>query len=344
MVKAPVLSELKLEVTYKCKLACIHCSSDAGPSSPLVMSPDECFQVLHEAIQLGVEKVVFSGGEPLLWPSLTQSVELASSGGMEVTIYTSGNVDGFKRKLEELEGSGINRIIFSVFGASSDGHDEITRIAGSFQRTGEAIELSVSRGLQVELHFVPWVTNVAELEGIVKMTTEWGASQVSVLRFVPQGRGTLLKNRALDKLQNIQLRNTILRLRSEGYQIRLGSPYNFFMLNDQPECLAGIDRLIVGPDLRIYPCDAFKQVRAEEVVGTLDYSSLKSHTLNECWEKSPFLSAIRVYLSTPFDEPCLSCTALQKCVSGCLAQKVILNGDFNKRPDPMCLMSDIRKV
>ncbi len=340
MVNVPVLSEIKLEVTYKCNLACIHCSSDAGPSSPLVMSPDECFQVINEAISLGVKKIVFSGGEPLLWPSLTRSVQIASSGGMEVTIYTSGNVDGFHRILDELESSGLKRIIFSVFGTSANEHDEITRIGGSFQTTREAAEFSVSRGLRVELHFVPLSTNFKELEGIVKFSNEWGVSQVSVLRFVPQGRGTLLRNRSLDKLQNVRLRNLISRLRSEGHQIRLGSPYNFFMLNDQPECLAGIDRLIVGPDFRIYPCDAFKQVRAEEVVGTLDYSSLTIHTLDECWEKSPFLNVVREYLGTPFDEPCLSCSALQKCFSGCLAQKVILNGDFIKRPDPMCLMSE----
>ena len=159
------------------------------------------------------------------------------------------------------------------------------------------------------------------------------------MRFVPQGRGILIKNKVLSKIQNIRLKRLIEALRSRGYDIRTGSPYNFLMLNKQPKCASGIDRLIIGPDLRIFPCDAFKQVKAEEIVGKLELSSLATNSFSECWESSPFLEEIRKYLTTDFAEPCASCTALEECLSGCLAQKVIANGNLEKRPDPMCLMN-----
>ena len=164
-------------------------------------------------------------------------------------------------------------------------------------------------------------------------------SSISVLRFVPQGRGQLLKKRVLSKLQNLELKRIIERLRKKGFEIRTGSPYNFLMLNDQPKCSSGIDRLIIGPDLRIFPCDAFKQIRAEEVVGTLTDSSVNDSSLQNCWENSPFLKAVRDYLTTPFFKKCSSCKALEKCLSGCLAQKVLINSDFRKQPDPDCLLS-----
>ena len=75
--------------------------------------------------------------------------------------------------------------------------------------------------------------------------------------------------------QNRQLKHTIENLRRNGIEIRTGSPYNFLLLNPEPKCTAGIDRLIVGPNLRVYPCDAFKQIEVEEIVGADDYSCLE---------------------------------------------------------------------
>jgi radical SAM protein with 4Fe4S-binding SPASM domain len=109
------------------------------------------------------------------------------------------------------------------------------------------------------------------------------------------------------------------------------------MVDENPKCCAAIDRLIVGPDMRLYPCDAFKQVKAEQIVGTIDFSCARTTSLGECWEKSPFFEAVREYLTTPFASECASCHELERCLSGCLAQKVIAAGDMEKRPDPGCL-------
>jgi len=241
--------------------------------------------------------------------------------------------------MKELSDLGVTACIFSIFGSTDARHETITRKKGSFSRTEYAIREANNSGLRTELHFVPFSTNYRDLEQIAGLSETLRVSRISVLRFVPQGRGILIKNKVLSRIQNIRLKRLIETLRSRGYDIRTGSPYNFLMLNKQPKCASGIDRLIIGPDLRIFPCDAFKQVKAEEIVGTLELSSLATNSLSECWESSPFLEEIRKYLTTDFAEPCASCTALEKCLSGCLAQKVIANGNLEKRPDPMCLMN-----
>lgn len=287
---------------------------------------------------MGAEEVAFSGGEPLIWPPLDEALNTAIEGGLKVIIYTSGNITKVDRRMKMLSNLGVSTCIFSVFGSNESEHEKTTRIKGSFSRTKLAIETANDCGLRTELHFVPLSNNYKSLESIAFLAKKWGISRISVLRFVAQGRGVLVRHRALNKIQNIQLKRIIEQLRSKGFDIRTGSPYNFLMLNNQPECCSGIDRLIIGPTLRIYPCDAFKQVKAEEIVGTLELSSLKGKSLAECWEHSHYLEAIREYLTTDFAEPCASCKALEKCLSGCLAQKVIANGDLGKRPDPLCLM------
>jgi radical SAM protein with 4Fe4S-binding SPASM domain len=160
-----------------------------------------------------------------------------------------------------------------------------------------------------------------------------------VLRLVPQGRAALIRGRALNRVQNLELRRQIQTLRREygADFVRTGSPYNFLMLNEKPGCWAAIDRVIIGPDLRLYPCDAFKRIDAAELVGTEDWSSLTRSSLPECWKRSPYLEAVRTYLTTDFAAPCDSCRLVEKCASGCLAQKVIAYSTLEKRPDPDCV-------
>ncbi len=116
-----------------------------------------------------------------------------------------------------------------------------------------------------------------------------------------------------------------------------GSPFNFFLINNQPKCTAGIDKLTIGPNQKIYPCDAFKQLTAERIAGSSKYSNLKFHSLKECWQKSDYLNAVRAFINSKYDEPCQSCKVLDKCFSGCLAQKVIYFGSLSKKPDPSCI-------
>ncbi|VBB07102.1 radical sam [Lucifera butyrica] len=331
------LDELKIEVSHRCPLECIHCSGDAGESCVREMTLNDCERIIREAHGLGVSKLVLSGGEPLFWESLETVVEQASHFGMYTSIYSSGFVPNIRKKLSVLAELGLNRIIFSLHGAGATVHEWVTRKKGSFDSTLEASKEAISQGLETEFHFVPLKHNYMELQAICELAATLGVKKVSVLRFVPQGRGSNLRRHMLNQLQNIELRNLILTLRKSGYEVRTGSPYNFLRLSNDPHCYSGQDRLIVLPDLRIHPCDAFKQVQAEEIVGTSEYSCLDKFSLKDCWEKSPFLNAVRNHVRESFNEPCISCGYLPCCGSGCVAQKVIEYGKLVHVPDPMCL-------
>jgi len=333
------LSEFKIEVTYRCYLNCIHCSSDARPSNLLEMSRVDCLRILRDAVAMGAKEVAFSGGEPILWPHICDVVEAAAKDRVSVTIYTSGYTEDFGNKAVRLHELGASKFIFGVFGATAAIHERITRKAGSFERTKAAMQDALTAGLVTELHFVPMSGNYRELTDVGLLARRLGASRVSVLRLVPQGRAALIRNRALNRVQNLELRRQIQSLRKEqGYDfVRTGSPYNFLMLNDKPGCWAAIDRLIISPDLGLYPCDAFKKIGASELVGTEKWSSLAQSSLPDCWAKSPYLEAVRTYLTTDFAEPCDSCKLLERCLSGCLAQKAVAYGSLEKKPDPDCL-------
>ena len=338
-----ILKEIKLEVTHECQLYCTHCSSHAGGGNTVQIAWEDCVRVLNEAGNMGIEEVAFSGGEPLLWKPLPDAIELSKRKGFLTSLYTTGVAEECERLFGTLKKSGLDRIIFSIYADDGYIHDKTTGLIGSFNKTISAIENAVLEGLSVEFHFVPMRHNHSQLEKVANLAQELGVHRVSVLRLVPQGRGkggTL----GLTREENIELRKTISTLRAEGMDIRVGSPYNIFMLRDNASCSAAIDKVTISPELYVYPCDAFKQIKPESFGVDATYCSLQGNSLKTVWEKSTYLNAVRSYLTTPFASTCAACNVLSKCLSGCVAQKIYATGFLAKSPDPMCLKGKGSKI
>lgn len=332
------LKEIKIEVTHNCMLVCVHCSSMAGAGTGRAMHWLACKRILIEAAEMGVEEVSYSGGEPLLWDSIVKAVELSTSLSMRTFIYTAGIALTAETIMSRLKTAGLARAMFSIFGKDAGQHEAITASSRSYAKTLAAVQYCIDIGLETEFHFVPLANTYKALPSIAYKARTMGVKRISVLRLVPQGRGGTSKDAQLSNSQNIELRQMIRNLRDEGSDIRLGSPYNFLMLRKNPQCLSGIDRMTIGPDLKIFPCDAFKHITPEQLNALPDFSDLSKNSLSDCWNKSPYFGVIRNYLASGFPDECSNCYKLQDCFSGCMAQKFYAFGSLKKCADPMCLL------
>lgn len=330
-------NEIKIEVTYECPLACIHCSSNAHKDNSLQMTYEKCVEIVEQANNLGVKEIAYSGGEPLIWNHIDDMIYLTHKLGIYVSLYTSGNIpDKYKRFLK-LKNEGLDRAVFSLYSYKAENHERITRISGSFEQTINSIKDCIKVDIQAEVHFVAVSQTFRELKDVAYFCKEIGINKISVLRFVPQGRGSLFSQGILNKSENIELINIIYNLRKSGFDIRTGSPFNILLINKNPECYAAKNRMVIAPDLRIYPCDAFKQIHAEDIADTLNNSILTNNTLEYCWNNSLYFNMIREALEQPSGEPCDKCLNYNSCKTGCLAQKFLQYRTLKKIPDPACL-------
>jgi len=143
-MKEYTLTDLKLEVIYKCPLSCIHCSSESSPAALPKIELSKCLSLLSEANEMGVAKVAFSGGEPLLYNDIITVAKTAVDFGMHTTIYTTGNVPAVNVTFNKLKSVGLHSLAFSVFAPNSKDHEIITRRKGSFENTINAIKYAVS--------------------------------------------------------------------------------------------------------------------------------------------------------------------------------------------------------
>jgi radical SAM protein with 4Fe4S-binding SPASM domain len=343
------LEEIKIELTKACPLSCIHCSSNASSGNHLQLTRKVVLSLLSQASELKVKSIILSGGEPLLWPWLADAVSTCNALGLRSSLYSTGiNLadDGVKDILT-LANNGLSRVIFSLHSPFKPQHEGITRKSGSFDKTVAVMKELKENDVEREIHFVPLKINYKHLSELLELANDLGISRVSILRFVPQGRGVILKksNEMLTREETIELRKLVSDCKKRyryHIDIRLGSPYNILLFNEEVDCIAARKTLCIGPNGNIYPCDAFKNIEPNEIGLNDPYHNILEHSLNECWTQSVYLNTIRRYLTTPFEDPCARCLYLKRCKSGCLAQKVIEqesieDGYVIKRPDPLCL-------
>lgn len=341
------LKELCLEVTNRCTMHCLHCSTDAQEKLGQMkeLNFDEICSIISDFASLGGVILEISGGEPILHPSLLEIVEFAKNKALEVRLYTGG-VDcygtceplpeGLLKKLCSVQ---LDKIIFNLEGPNSQVHDRITVTPGSFKALCASINKAKKFGLWVGAHFVPIKLNAHTIGDALKLARELNIDEVALLRFVPQGRGK--SNEAMLKLTRVELwrfLEHVADLRQEFQekpQIRAGCPLDFIAFIDSTikhySCKAGLSTCDITPSGNVIPCPAFKYM-PEFVAGNMKNDSLRS-----IWKKSKVFNDLRT-ISYKNVRVCSKCERIDVCKGRCLAQRVRQHGDLLQGPDPDCPM------
>jgi radical SAM protein with 4Fe4S-binding SPASM domain len=334
------LIDVTLEITRKCSLNCLFCSSNGGIPHPRELNLSEWVHVIDECISLGAKSFLISGGEPFSSPFLKEICQHISSHGANLTIYTCGNVFE-KGKLSPLKKADVEfisslpstKLIFNLQGASSEIHDLITCVKGSFENTLASISCAVDYGIHTEIHFVPVSLNYKNLPDVVSLSKDLDLKRVSVLRFVPQGRGK--KNESSLRLGSedlIHLKEILSSLVEPSDFVRIGNPFSPLGLVKKYNCTAGLDRMTIRFDGRVVPCEAMKFL-AECYVD----NDVRAYSLKKIWKESEIFVHSRTFQSLILMSECNECSLFPKCKGGCPAQRLISGVKIQNSIEPYCL-------
>ena len=320
--------DVTLEITRQCPLSCLFCSSNGGAKHPDELDLTDWINLVDDSIELGARSFLISGGEPFASPYLQELAEYISQNDVKLSIYSSGNVGTEvvtpvpKSDLEYIARLGNVRMVMSLEGANQKTHEKITGVKGSYNNTIKTIKECLKLGLEVEFHFVPTKINFRELLGVVELANQLGVSRVSVLRLVAQGRCVNYKNDLeLNIEERFELKSVFGEVEKYGDYVRIGSPFNPFLLSKQYKCTAGTDRITITYNGLVSPCEAFKYILNEY----LDEIDIRKHKLSEIWNKSSLFMEIRELqnISAYTDSICYNCKDLEICGGGCPAQKIL---------------------
>ncbi|TKJ33176.1 MAG: hypothetical protein CEE38_21190 [Planctomycetes bacterium B3_Pla] len=213
------------------------------------------------------EKVSLGGGEPTAAESFLPVVRRVLEQEMLVEVFTCGlavSTQGIVslstitiERCTNLKGV---KFIFSFHGATARIHDYITQTPGGYECLLNSMKNCLQAGIECEMNFVPLKVNVNEFQHLIDIAENLKIERISVLRFVPQGRGAL--NRAeleLNPEEEDVFVSEVVRLReATSVEIRTGSPYNGIISGNQVPCRAGFGKLVVQANGNVLPCEVFK--------------------------------------------------------------------------------------
>ncbi len=139
---------LRLSVTDRCNLRCIYCMPKKGIrllDRRELLTFSEILKVVKILSKLGIKKIRFTGGEPLLRDNVLELIsDIKDIPGIEnLAITTNGILLG--RFLKDIYKAGIRRINVSIDSMDPEKYERITR-GGSLEGVLEAIEDSLKMG------------------------------------------------------------------------------------------------------------------------------------------------------------------------------------------------------
>jgi MoaA/NifB/PqqE/SkfB family radical SAM enzyme len=229
--------------------------------------------IVKEAESLGLEKIVYSGGEPLRYSDLEEALSFAKDNHIPATIFTTGIRDKKTRlpvsveDWRKLASAGLVAAAFSVYAAPSrrGHHNDVVRtvpaIGDAFGANEEAIRAARTAGLAVEVHFVPSGITSNDLPEIYTWAVGLGCSVLHLQIPTYQGRNSERPFLQLNSSDEARLQETASVLRPLPGQTQFYvSRFWRSRWNAIPDfnCVANIEQLIIRTDGTISPCNACK--------------------------------------------------------------------------------------
>jgi 7,8-dihydro-6-hydroxymethylpterin dimethyltransferase len=189
------LRELWLQINNACNLSCTHCLVSSGPGKEPGLPLEQLVGLVDRAVQLGLERLYITGGEPFVRRDIFTLLRHATAGrGLEVILLT--NATAFQgRTRTELAALDRARVRFqvSVDGASAEAND-LLRGAGTFARALEGARLLADLGYEVALTTVTTKRNLVELPALPGVAKEVGARSHHLMWTHKRGRAAARSN------------------------------------------------------------------------------------------------------------------------------------------------------
>ena len=185
-----------------------------------------------------------------------------------------------RQECEKLKELGLDKIVFDwqAFEESTD--NELMGRKGLITCLMDSLIRARKTGLNVDVHFIPMKPNYEQLPDIMECLEIAGVKNISILNFVPQGRGRENKEELMLNDEELRKFSTILNNATKQFtgNVRIGIPLNGRISH---LCSAGTEKLDIKYDGTILPCPAFKEISTE----TMEKYGIRFHNIYEDLEK-----------------------------------------------------------
>jgi radical SAM protein with 4Fe4S-binding SPASM domain len=323
-----------LELTYRCNNNCVHCYCNLPASDKRAiqeeLTTEEIKKLLDELASMGSLWLLITGGEPLLRQDFEEIYIYAKKRGLIITLFTNGTLID-EKIIKLLLKYPPFYLDISIYGATRDTYEKVTRVQGSYDRCMNGISKIVNAGIKLNLKTMALTLNKHEIEAMDRMANEFGCK----FRFDPMLHKRIDNKRFSDYEK--------YRISPEDV-IKLDSMFPKRMEEWQDFC----NKFVKEPnkDDRLYKCGAGINTIHINPYGiamacammVMDGFSSREHSLKWIWDKG--IPSI-INQKKNFTLPCDDCPLISLC-GQCAAWSILENGDIKKEVTYLCEIAKIR--
>ncbi len=156
------ITDLRVSVTDRCNYRCVYCRTGNEGAQYAELPIADYLRMIRVFVDLGIEKVRLTGGEPLLRRGLTELISevarlrtrfdaqgntLAEGAGapLDIAITTNGHL--LDKEAQRLKDAGLTRVTVSMDAVDAETFARITRVPGSFEKVLSGIRTAQAVGL-----------------------------------------------------------------------------------------------------------------------------------------------------------------------------------------------------
>lgn len=271
------INYLRVSLTDKCNLNCRYCMPTGICNDKVIMSRmsiEETMEIIKAFAELGVNKVRFTGGEPLIVKDIEKIISdtAAVEGIEEISLTTNGIF--LADKAEALKAAGLTRVNVSMDTLDDDKYEKITG-KPYLSKVKEGIKRCIELGVTpVKINVVMMNKfNVEEMKEFIDITRKYDI-EIRFIELMPMGAGIeLFKENFISAKDIIEEYPELIKLEHEKastaelYQVKDGRGRIGFITPLSCKFCSECNRVRLTCDGKIKPC-----LHSEEEIDILTYA------------------------------------------------------------------------
>jgi len=319
------------ELTNRCNLSCVHCyinePSKCQTAREKELTTAEIKHILDQLVDAGCLFLVFTGGEPLIRNDFPEIFQYARGKGIIVSLFTNGTMVT-PQIADMLAEWRVQSIEVTLYGASQDTYDQVTRVPGAFRNVQRGIGLMLERGLPLSLKSVLLTINLHELHAMQEYAKDLGVNfhyDGMLFPRIDGSRAPLNYQISMDDLlqfdiEDAQRQKEWKRLADKYKETALRSSYVY-------HCGAGLRTFHIDSEGMLSMCTMARQPAYD----------LRKQNFSEAWNKLGDSRRKERKLHTP----CETCEIRAICMQ-CPAWSQAVHGDDETPVEFICKLSHLR--
>ena len=184
------------EMTQACALACRHCRAEAMASPhPMELTFDEGIEFLRQLPGFGqpLPQLILTGGDPLARTDLFELIDEARRLGIGVSITPAATPAFIRDVLVRLKEHGVEGLGLSLDGSTAGRHDSIRGVAGTFDRTIQAMRWAQELNMPLQVNTLVSAETAGDVPAIYELLKQFGVTRWSLFFLISVGRGKVLQ-------------------------------------------------------------------------------------------------------------------------------------------------------